>query len=349
MGALAGATLRRRGVTDIVVANRSAERGARLAAFARRPRGRAGRDHRRDRRRRPARSAPPEPPGSWSRVSAIGDRSARPLVVLDVALPRDVDPAVATLPGVTYVDLDSLRADGAMVSDAEIAAASAVIADELADLPRPAAGARRRPDRHRAARPGQPGRRRRTRPTRRPAARPRPVRAQRGGRRRAPSRREGAARADGPGEGTRRRHRAATSTRRRCASCSTSTRPARVRHRRQPTTESRAMTVYPHAARGHPRLAAGAHPDRPGCRLRSASRSRSCTSSPRATARPRRSTRSAAPACSSRRCVRPCWPARSTSPSTPTRTCRPRRPRASSSPRCRSARIRATRSSPATG
>ena len=41
MGALAGATLRRRGVTDIVVANRSPERAARLADRARRPRGAA--------------------------------------------------------------------------------------------------------------------------------------------------------------------------------------------------------------------------------------------------------------------------------------------------------------------
>ncbi len=65
-------------------------------------------------------------------VSAVGNRAAHPLVVLDVALPRDVDPAVATLPGVTYVDLDSLRADGAMVSDSEVALAGAVLAEELA-------------------------------------------------------------------------------------------------------------------------------------------------------------------------------------------------------------------------
>jgi glutamyl-tRNA reductase len=54
------------------------------------------------------------------------------MVVIDIALPRDVDPAVAALPGVTYVDLDALRADGAMVSDDEVAAAAAVVAEELA-------------------------------------------------------------------------------------------------------------------------------------------------------------------------------------------------------------------------
>jgi glutamyl-tRNA reductase len=61
----------------------------------------------------------------------IGDRGRRPLVVLDLALPRDVDPAVAVQPGVTYVDLDALRTAGAMVSDAEVSAATAIVAEEL--------------------------------------------------------------------------------------------------------------------------------------------------------------------------------------------------------------------------
>jgi glutamyl-tRNA reductase len=63
----------------------------------------------------------------------ISARPDRPLVVLDIALPRDVDPAVALLAGVTYVDLDALRTDGAMVSDAEVAAAAAIVAEELRD------------------------------------------------------------------------------------------------------------------------------------------------------------------------------------------------------------------------
>jgi glutamyl-tRNA reductase len=65
-------------------------------------------------------------------LAAFGEWAPRPMVVLDIALPRDVDPAVVALPGVTYVDLDTLRADGAMVSDDEVAAASAVVAAELA-------------------------------------------------------------------------------------------------------------------------------------------------------------------------------------------------------------------------
>ena len=51
--------------------------------------------------------------------------------MLDIALPRDVDPAVAVRPGVDYVDLEALRADGAMVSDAAVSAATAVVAAEL--------------------------------------------------------------------------------------------------------------------------------------------------------------------------------------------------------------------------
>ena len=41
---------------------------------------------------------------------AMAGRPDRPLFVLDIALPRDVDPRVATLAGVTLLDLDSLTA-----------------------------------------------------------------------------------------------------------------------------------------------------------------------------------------------------------------------------------------------
>lgn len=131
MGALAGATLLRRGVTDLVIANRTAERGARLAASLQ---GRAvGLDE------LAAEIAEADllvsstgATGLVVEAAVVGDRSHRPLVVLDVALPRDVDPAVATLPGVTYVDLDVLRADNAMASDEEVAAARLVVAEELA-------------------------------------------------------------------------------------------------------------------------------------------------------------------------------------------------------------------------
>jgi glutamyl-tRNA reductase len=37
-------------------------------------------------------------------------RAERPLLVVDVAVPRDVDPGVVEIPGVTLLDLDDLRA-----------------------------------------------------------------------------------------------------------------------------------------------------------------------------------------------------------------------------------------------
>jgi len=130
MGALTGATLRRRGVTDIVVANRSPERAARLATAL-------------DGRAAPLSDLAQEigsadvvisstgSTGIVIEADMIGDRSNRPLIVLDLALPRDVDPAVAVHRGVTYVDLEALRNAGAMVSDAEVASASAIVAEEL--------------------------------------------------------------------------------------------------------------------------------------------------------------------------------------------------------------------------
>jgi glutamyl-tRNA reductase len=132
MGALAGATLRRRGVTDVVVANRSPERAARLAASVE---GRAV----------PLTELAEEIGSADILISSTGSpglvvdaelvtaRPDRPLVVLDIALPRDVDPAVAVLPGVTYLDLDALRSGGAMVSDAEVSSAVAIVAEELRD------------------------------------------------------------------------------------------------------------------------------------------------------------------------------------------------------------------------
>lgn len=131
MGALAGATLRRRASDlDIVVANRGAERAERLAASLH------------------ARAvglgeladvitdadlliSSTGAAGLVIETGTIGSRAGHPLVVLDLALPRDVDPAVAGEPGVTYVDLDALRSSGAVVSDASVRAASAIVAEEL--------------------------------------------------------------------------------------------------------------------------------------------------------------------------------------------------------------------------
>ena len=130
MGALAGATLRRREVTDIVVANRGAERAERLAASLG---GRAV----------PLTDVAAEIAVADLLISStgatglvvgaedVGPRAERPLAVLDLALPRDVSPLVGERAGVTYVDIDALREGGAMVSDEDVRAAMAIVTEEL--------------------------------------------------------------------------------------------------------------------------------------------------------------------------------------------------------------------------
>jgi glutamyl-tRNA reductase len=130
MGALAGATLRRRGVTDIVVANRTAERSQRLAAAL------EGRAVSLDELAAEIAEADlvvsvTGATGVVIDIDMVESRDSRPLVFLDLALPRDVDPAVADRSGVTHIDLDALRAGGAMVSDAAVTAATAIVAGEL--------------------------------------------------------------------------------------------------------------------------------------------------------------------------------------------------------------------------
>jgi glutamyl-tRNA reductase len=67
-------------------------------------------------------------------VGAMAARSGRPLVVVDLALPRDVDPAVAGLPGVHVIDLALLQGEHATspVAADDIAAARSLIRAETA-------------------------------------------------------------------------------------------------------------------------------------------------------------------------------------------------------------------------
>lgn len=136
MSALAGATLRRRDVGGLTVVNRTPARAERLA-------GTLG-----------GRAAPVSELAAElgdvdllvSCTGAVGNvvsadlvravmstRPQRHLFVLDLALPRDVEPAVRAVPGVTLVDLDSLRS---VLEDAEVArdveAARRIVTDEVA-------------------------------------------------------------------------------------------------------------------------------------------------------------------------------------------------------------------------
>src|SRR5687767_2781468 len=72
-------------------------------------------------------------------TAAMAGRDGRPLVVVDLALPRDVDPGVAGLPGVHVVDLAFLQAErtaatAASVAADDVAAARALIEAETALL-----------------------------------------------------------------------------------------------------------------------------------------------------------------------------------------------------------------------
>ena len=135
MSALAGATLRRNGIGHVVIVNRSADRADRLAQSL------------------PATVATPAElvnviadadlvvsctgavgtVVSYEDISeAVARRPDRPLSVIDLALPRDVEPEVRTLPGVTMVDLESLHA---VLESADVArdveAARRIVTDEV--------------------------------------------------------------------------------------------------------------------------------------------------------------------------------------------------------------------------
>lgn len=64
----------------------------------------------------------------------MSERHGRPLLIVDVAVPRDVDPAVASLPGVTLLDMDDLRAfadAGLAGRRREVARVQQIIAEEV--------------------------------------------------------------------------------------------------------------------------------------------------------------------------------------------------------------------------
>ena len=64
----------------------------------------------------------------------VAERHGRPLLVVDVAMPRDVDAGVAGLPGVTLLDLDDLKAFVAAGLDErrkEVGRVSSIIAEEV--------------------------------------------------------------------------------------------------------------------------------------------------------------------------------------------------------------------------
>lgn len=74
----------------------------------------------------------------------MAERAGRPLLIVDIAVPRDVDPAVAQLPGVTLLNIDDLRRfaqAGVERRSHELAAVESIIDEELGRF-RSAASAR---------------------------------------------------------------------------------------------------------------------------------------------------------------------------------------------------------------
>jgi glutamyl-tRNA reductase len=64
----------------------------------------------------------------------VARRAGRPLLIVDIAVPRDVDPAVGALEGVTLLDMDDLRAfaeTGAAARRREVTAVRVLLDDEV--------------------------------------------------------------------------------------------------------------------------------------------------------------------------------------------------------------------------
>jgi glutamyl-tRNA reductase len=131
MSSLAASGLRDRGVADLAIVNRTAQRAERLAATVG---GRAI----------PLGSlaaAVAEADvvvsctgavGTMVPAAALAGRGGRAVVALDLALPRDIDPAARSLPGVTVIDLETLH--GVLEAEevvADVEAVRRIVTDEV--------------------------------------------------------------------------------------------------------------------------------------------------------------------------------------------------------------------------
>ena len=131
MGGLALATMHRAGAGPLYVANRGAERAARLAArygvtivpFADLAAALSTVDV--------VVCATGSPHAVVDADMFASRRPQRPLLVLDLAVPRDVAPGVAELPGVVLVDLERLGAAPGRPTEADVHAAEEIVAAEV--------------------------------------------------------------------------------------------------------------------------------------------------------------------------------------------------------------------------
>jgi glutamyl-tRNA reductase len=142
MSALAAATASRMGAARLVVANRTSARAGKVAAtvdatavdLSRLPAEMAAADLVIS-----CTGAPGHVITADMAAAALATRTpaGRPLVLLDLALPRDVDPASEELPGVTVLDLEAIADAGGPggpgeVHEEDVAAVRRIVAEELA-------------------------------------------------------------------------------------------------------------------------------------------------------------------------------------------------------------------------
>ena len=145
MSALAVATAHRLGAATIVVTNRTPERAERLAAsvsgstagFSDLPAALAAADLVISCTGATGLVITAGMAGEALHLRSAGgaEMETRPLVMLDLALPHDVDRAAAGLPGISVLGLDSLEAAGlavAVTQADDVAAVRAIVAEELA-------------------------------------------------------------------------------------------------------------------------------------------------------------------------------------------------------------------------
>jgi glutamyl-tRNA reductase len=128
MSALAVATLAREGIGEVIIANRTYERGAHLARSAEVPA--------RAIELADLRSALTEADIAVSCTGATGlvitpDMIEQPVFLLDLALPHDIDPGVRDLPGVTLVGLDDLRDADDAPAEADTEAVRRIVCEEV--------------------------------------------------------------------------------------------------------------------------------------------------------------------------------------------------------------------------
>ncbi len=208
MAALAVSTVRRLGAGDIAIANRTDANASRLAEQYD---GRAVRleDINTELSRADIIVSCTGAAGvvlPLAQVAAARSHNNSPLAVIDLALPHDVDPAVAELPGVLLIGLARLAEE---INEDESAGERdrRTRHRDAGDhrLPRRPPLVQCHPDRRRLAHDGHRGGRGRGRPPAVAAARPRPADPRRGRAGRAPCGRQAAAPADGPREGARQR------------------------------------------------------------------------------------------------------------------------------------------------